>query len=147
MDLSPTFILPVTLGGTVKEVSAQCYEAEINEFEELDGFIDIEELEPGDDGRQIICRIENDRCVTITMIYPEFPITDTFLGIDLNSGPGAEERFVEKLRAQGISAITQFDGIVLPDHFMMIELGESITWWDAHYWGKDGFHEEAIALQ
>ena len=35
----------------------------------------------------------------------------------------------------------------LPDHFMMIELNESITWWDKEYWGKEGFQEEAIALQ
>ena len=30
---------------------------------------------------------------------------------------------------------------------MVIELGESITWWDEDYWGKDGFLEEAVALQ
>lgn len=147
MNLSPVFILPVTLGGTVEEVSTQCYEFEINEFEELEGFIDIEALEPGDEGRKIVCRIEEDRCVTVTMAYLEAPIADTFLGLDLNGDSGAEEGFVEKLHAQGISAIAQFDGVVLPDHFMVIELGESITWWDEDYWGKDGFLEEAVALQ
>lgn len=147
MDLSPTFNLPVTLGGTVEEVAAQCYEAFINEFEELEGFIDIEALEPGDEGRKIICRIEDGRCVTVTMAYLEVPITDTFLGLDLNGGPDAEERFVAELKDQEIPAIAQFDGIVLPEHFMMIELNESITWWDREYWGRDGFQEEAVALQ
>lgn len=147
MDLSPTFNLPVTLGGTVEEVAAQCYEAFINEFEELEGFIDIEALEPGDEGRKIVCRIEDGRCVTVTMAYLEVPITDTFLGLDLNGGPDAEERFVAELKDQEIPAIAQFDGIVLPEHFMMIELNESITWWDREYWGRDGFQEEAVALQ
>lgn len=147
MDLSPIFNLPVTLGGTVEEVAAQCYEAFINEFEELEGFIDIGEVEPGDEGRKIVCRVEDGRCVTVTMAYLDVPITDTFLGLDLNGGADVEERFVEQLHAQGIPAISQFDGIVLPDHFMMIELNESITWWDKEYWGKEGFQEEAIALQ
>ena len=147
MNLSPTFILPVTLGGTVEKVSAQCYEAEINEFEELEGYIDIGSLEPGDDGRKIVCRIEDGRCGTVSMAYLELPITDTFLGLYLNGGSEESEHLAEELEKQGIPAISQFDGVVLPDHFMVIELGESITWWDEDYWGKDGFLEEAVALQ
>lgn len=146
MDLSTDFILPVTLGGTVEEVAAQCYESFMNEFDELEGFIDIESLEPGDEGRKIVCRVEDGRCVTVSLLFVDFPITDTFLGLSLERGAGAENQFVTKLEKQGIPGIVQFDGIVLPDHFMLIELGELITWWDEEYWGKEGFIEEAVAL-
>ena len=147
MDFTPEFSLPVTLGGPVKEVSSQCYQSGMNEFGELEGYIDIEAPEPGDEGRKIFCRIENERCVTVTMRYRELPISDTFLGIDLYREFSAKEQFAEKLHALGIPAIAQFDGVVLPDHFVLIELDRSITWWDEDYWGKDGFLEEAVALQ
>ncbi|WP_342351165.1 hypothetical protein [Corynebacterium diphtheriae] len=150
MKLSPHCSLPLTLGGTTDQVASQCYEHEIidNDFvTELEGFIDIENIEPGDEGRKMICRVENGRCVTVTMAYLDLPITDTFLGLGLNYGPNAKAQFLAGLRHQGVEVIAQSEYIILPNDFVTIELGESITWWDRAYWGTDGFRNEAIALQ
>lgn len=81
------------------------------------------------------------------MAYLDLPITDTFLGLGLNYGPNAKAQFLAGLRHQGVEVIAQSEYIILPNDFVTIELGESITWWDRAYWGTDGFRNEAIALQ
>lgn len=149
MNLSTEPSLPIALGTTPEQVAQGCYEYEFIEDDfglELEGFIDIRDIEPEDEGRKVICRFEENRCVAITMAYLDVPITDTFLGLDLNSGGEAEQKFLAALKEKGIEAISQFDGIVLPNDFVTLELGESITWWDRDYWGRDGFIEEAVAL-
>lgn len=149
MNLSTEFTLPLGLGKSVKYNQGKFYESEINEKTfgaDLEGWLDIEELEPGDDGRKIIAMIRDNKCVTIKMAYMD-PPEDTFLGLSLGIGPDeTEEAFVAALAEQDIKAIIQYNGIVLPDHFVTIELGDSICWWDPNYWGRDGFIESAVAL-
>lgn len=43
-------------------------------------------------------------------------------------------------------AVIQYNGIVLLDHFITLELGDHICWWDPEHWGRDGFIESAVAL-
>lgn len=150
MELQPTFQLPLTLGCTAEQMMADLHESEDivdrGRCLEVEGYLDLEEFGLGDDYRKIITRVEDGRCVVITMAYMDLPVTDSFLGLDLNRGPTAERDFLHALHGLGINANLSQHRIILPDHFMTIELSECISWWDPSYWDKEELGTEDPTL-
>lgn len=147
MDFSPTFNLPVALGGTIEEVSAQTEGADFNEFDDLEGFLEIPGLGGEEGGFGFTCIVEEGKCVTFSIMFVEFPITDTFLGLSLQRAEGnSDQEFAAALEAKGIPASVESDCIVLPEHFMQIDLSDSITWWAQSYWSREGFLEETLDI-
>ena len=146
MDLGTDFTLPLVLGGTVEENIERCYEHEFNEKTfgvDLEGFIDIEDLDESSDGEKIVATIRDGRCVTVRIDGPDVEEW-TFLGLDVEDT--TNEELVAALNDKGINAVAQYNGVALPDHFIVIDPGDSICWWDPGYWGRDGFLEHAVAL-
>lgn len=95
------------------------------------------------EGEKIVAMVRDGRCVTMRLEMRE-PDAHTFLGHDVEDM--TPDQLVIALKDQGINAVVQYNGVALPDHFVVIEPGDSITWWDPNYWGLDGFLESAVAM-
>lgn len=130
----------------MEENIERCYDHGFNEKTfgvDLEGFIDIGELDEDSEGEKIVAMVRDGRCVTMRLDMIE-PDAHTFLGHDVEDM--TPDQLVIALKDQGINAVVQYNGVALPDHFVVIEPGDSITWWDPNYWGLDGFLESAVAM-
>jgi hypothetical protein len=151
VNFTSSFSLPFILGGTVDENIAISEDAEIVEKtfrEELECFIDFRDLDPNGGIEKIVSIIAENKCVTAELLFFHPDADHTFEGICLGAqGENTEESFIKSLAAIGISATDDSGMIVLPDHFITIELGEYICWWDESYWGRAGFLDEVLGFQ
>ncbi|MEJ6550332.1 hypothetical protein PQI66_12335 [Corynebacterium sp. USCH3] len=152
MDLSTEFTLPFVLGGTIDENAARCVDHFININEksfgsDFEAFIDVVGADGNGDLDQeperITAMIRDGRCVTVRLDGPDASGW-TFLGLDIDSL--TTDLLMTGLEARGIKAVSQYNGVALPDHFVVVDPGDSITWWDPNYWGRDGFLESAVAM-
>lgn len=147
MNIGSSCPLPVKPGMTVSQAAEACYQSELGGetyVEQFEGWVDIEALEPGDPGRKIVCCVEDGKCVTVEMKYMEVPITDTFYGIDFNFRDGETsqsgiERVAQELQRQGFRIQINEFLILLPDQFVVIDVGECIAWFDREYWSLEDF--------
>jgi len=152
MNIEGTCPLPVKPGMTVNQATKACYDSELaaDTYEEqFEGWVDIEALEPGDPGRNIVCCVEDGKCFTVEMKYMEVPITDTFYGVDLNRRPAetaqeSTERVAQELQRQGIRTEINDFLILLPDQLVALEVDEGVAWFDPEYWSLEDFLETSF---
>lgn len=146
MDLGTDFTLPFTLGGTIEENAGRCEDHSLNDKTfgiDFEGFIVLDETDNEPEEEKIVSMVRDGRCVTARLDIVD-PGEHTFLGLDIDDMTA--EQAAAALNDAGINAVAQYNGVALPDHFIVIEPGESICWWDPGYWGRDGFLEHAVAM-
>lgn len=147
MNFAVKIPFPYFLGGTVEENIARFDDYFFNEKgsgTDLEGFLTLDGT--GDDEEnmwKIVSIIEDGKCVTARVDFNNSDIT--FLGVPI--GPDnslSVEKAAEALKAQGLTVITQEYDLVLPEHFITIEPGENICYWDKNYWSQDEFLAETV---
>jgi len=153
MRYTTEFTLPFGLGHPTAECEKDCYDYFYNDKtfgRDLEGFIDVRDRDPENEGVKIVAMVRDGLCVTATVPLDD-PEADSFCGQPLiplsgESYRDAQSRLIADLEKQGIRTQRQFNGIALLDHFVIVDIRDSITWWDPTYWGHDGFTENAVAL-
>ncbi|MGZ7495714.1 hypothetical protein ACXM2N_01280 [Corynebacterium sp. ZY180755] len=138
--------LPFKLGGTVEENIALLDDYFFNKKgsgTDLEGFLVIDDDGVEEEVWKIVSIIEDDKCVTARVDFNNENVT--FLGVPIgpdNSLP--VEETAQALEAKGLKVITQEYGLVLPDHYITIEPGDFICYWDQTYWSQEEFLAETV---
>lgn len=138
--------LPFKLGGTVEENIALLDDYFFNKKgsgTDLEGFLVIDDDGVEEEMWKIVSIIEDDTCVTARVDFNNENVT--FLGVPIgpdNSLP--VEETAQALEAKGLKVITQEYGLVLPDHYITIEPGDFICYWDQTYWSHEEFLAETV---
>lgn len=148
MNFTTDFSLPFSLGGTVDENISISENAEIVEKvfgNDLECFVDTGDSVPNGKTEKIVSMIADNSCVTASLLFFDPGTGHTFEGIPLGSRmENPEEYFVSSLTDMGINSSNESGVIVLLDHFITIEIGEYICWWDRFFWTRDCFLDEVL---
>ena len=146
MNFSSTLNLRVKLGGTVEENIEQLDDHFFNDKTfgtDLEGFLITDPGGEQEETWKIVSIIEDGKCVTARFDFDDQHVT--FADVPIGPGiSGAEEETAASLRAQGFEVIAQEFSLVLPEHFITIEPGLNLCYWDKNHWTREEFLEETV---
>lgn len=146
MNFSSTLNLRVKLGGTVEENIEQLDDHFFNDKTfgtDLEGFLITDPGGEQEETWKIVSIIEDGKCVTARFDFDDQHVT--FADVPIGPGiSGSEEETVASLRAQGFEVIAQEFSLVLPEHFITIEPGLNLCYWDRNHWTLEEFLEETV---
>ena len=146
MNFSSTLNLRVKLGGTVEENIEQLDDHFFNDKTfgtDLEGFLITDPGGEQEETWKIVSIIEDGKCVTARFDFDDQHVT--FADVPIGPGiSGSEEETAASLRAQGFEVIAQKFSLVLPEHFITIEPGLNLCYWDRNHWTLEEFLEETV---
>lgn len=146
MNFTTRLELPFQLGGTVEENIDLLDDYFFNNKTfgtDLEGFLITD---PGDEHEEtwkIVSIIEDGKCVTARFDFDNDNVTFADVPIGPDNG-GSEDETAASLRAQGFEVIAQEFSLVLPEHFITIEPGLNLCYWDRNHWTHEEFLEETV---